>query len=211
MKNLENEDFITHGLGRLASQYRGGPKIVGLLTGILDAAQKVEDLFFSMIQLLNYASQTGAPLRLSGSVIGAVDTLPNGEVLTVDSDYRDFLELKIRRNSAKNGSWYEVYDQLKLIFDPDDTGLEMSLTNLGSMYAWFTVWKTPTARERGIMALGDGIIPITSTVELIRQYIPTTGCFCFSTVSAPGVPLVTGGQGFNTTTNSTNGSWSGVF
>lgn len=206
---MDTKNLVTQGLERLAKQYRGKPRFEALLSGILADGQLVEDMLQDLAAILDVDTATGANLRLIGRLVGVADILPNGVQLTDDDEFRALVRLKISRDMCLYPSHAAVRDAVVAVVDPDETGIDVDLRNLGGMLAWVIIQKVPTEKERGILMLDEAIIPRGATVKMIKQYIPD-GAFCFSTLTDPGEPLLSGGHGFNTL-GGTLGSWSGLF
>jgi hypothetical protein len=230
----------TQGLGRLVAQYSRSPKLITLLGGIYAMANDLELLFqrigrsMSLTDDINrtldggvtYPANTnmahGAQLATIGRVVGVTNVVPAAGLATGPSTlddlfYRRLIAAKIYRNSVKGGSIPQLIHAIQLLMPDLTTTGSIIATEIGHMSILVAVGRFVSNQEAGMFAIPSGqnnlkgaIIPRPSGVAVLT-YWQNAGCFCFSSSTAAGTPLFTGGLGFNSDPASTTGHWARSF
>lgn len=105
-------DHIDQAKKRLISQFRGKPKIEGILEGILGGFQDIETMFFAIFSNSIF-NATGAQLDEYGEILDQ----PRGQY-TDDEQYRVILFVKIARNIS-NGTYLELTSMFRILMNPE--------------------------------------------------------------------------------------------
>ena len=207
-------NHATQALSRLVSQYADKPKLRALLTGIGGVANNIETALAAIGEALDPTVALGEQLEICGFLVGVSKVLPNGDALT-DGQFRVLVLAQIARNHCK-GTVPDMRAALRFIFDSSNAGVDMQVDDLGGMAMHAQLGRLLTSDERSVLDItsGDsqtpgGILPKPSGVTLTLSERAATDFFCFSDISAPGVPLLTGGIGFSDI-GSPTGSWAGA-
>lgn len=197
-------------ISRLASQYATKTKFRAFLSAIAAVPVNLEDVFAAIGEALDPSTAEGEQLEICGYLVGVSKTLPNGATLT-DAQFRVLVLAKITRNKCK-GTTPEMHEALLFLFGNPDVHVQ----DLGKMAMHAQVGRILTADEKSVLALTSGdsqvagaILPRPAGVSLALSEHAATDFFCFSDVSDPGVPLMTGGIGFSDIASPT-GTWASL-
>ena len=201
----------TQALSRLVSQYANKTKLRALLTGIGVTANNIETALTAIGAVLDPTVTQGQQLDICGYLAGVTRRLPNGDALTSDAEFRILVLAKIVRNACK-GTVPEMHAMLMFLFGSPD----VHILDLGWMAMHAQIGRLLTADEKSVLELTSGdsqvagaILPKPAGVRLSLSERPAADFFCFSDISDPGVPLITGGMGFSDIASPT-GSWASL-
>lgn len=170
----------------------------------------------------NGGGAQGAQLLAIGRVVGVTNVVPAAGTATApqtleDFEFRRLIAARIYRNSVKGGSVPQLIHAIQLLMPDLTTTGSLSIEELGHMTVLVAVGRLVTNHEAGMFAIPSGqnnlkgaVIPRPSGVAMLT-YWHNAGCFCFSSSTASGTPLFTGGLGFNSDPTSTTGHWARSF
>lgn len=108
----QDEDIVSLGLSRLASQFQDKPIIESFLSVYLEALEEVESGFLELLNGRGISTAIGNQLDLIGKIVGE-DRLGRD-----DETYRDALYLRIFINNSE-GTPEDIMSALKLITQAD--------------------------------------------------------------------------------------------
>lgn len=233
-------DPTTQGLGRLVGQYAQSSVLATLLGGIYAMANDLELLgqrvgrMMSLTDDITYTPDSGVtyPVNSRGAqgaqlqgiarVVGVTNVVPAAGLATgletlEDWQFRLLIVAKIYRNYVRGGTIPQLIKAIQLIMPDLTTTGSLIITEIGHMTVLVAVGRFVANTEAGIFALPSGqnnlkgaILPRPSGIALMT-YWQNAGCFCFSSSTNQGVPLFTGGLGFNSDPASTTGHWARSF
>jgi hypothetical protein len=110
------KDIVAEGLGRLITQWKDKPKIVGYLTSLLENVQVVEDLYQQLLNERSIYTAIGVQLDVIGLIVGvARNGLP-------DEEYRQRLFAQISFNTA-DSTPEKVLEIGRLLTGTDETNI----------------------------------------------------------------------------------------
>jgi hypothetical protein len=216
--DIEQINYTTQALGRLAQQYVGKPKLTARLTALATLTQDLDSCIQAIAARMNVNTAVGIWLDICGWLAGVARVLPNGEVLA-DEPYRTLVIAKVARNHCK-GDVPSMLAQLKRLFDKENVGYDIHVQDLGSMAMHVQIGRILSLDERSILSITSGvsmipggILPKPMGVKLSVSERPHFGpgnneFFCFSGPDDPGTPLLDGGMGFSDPSSPT-GMWAG--
>jgi hypothetical protein len=197
-------------LSRLVSQYADKTRFRAFLTDIAAVPNNLEAAFAAIGEAIDPTTATGEQLDLCGGLVGASRTLPSGDTLS-DAEFRVLVLAKIARNKCK-GTVPDMHAALMFLFGNPD----VQVVDTGGMAMEAQIGRLLTTDEKSVLSIasGDsltpgGILPKPSGVRLTMTERAATDFFCFSTITNPGVPLITGGMGFSEVSTPA-GTWAGV-
>lgn len=101
-------DHVARGLDRLIGQYRGKPRLDGLLTSYLLEVQALEDAIWTLRTLRTLDVATGESLRIIGRIIGRA----RGSL--TEAEHRTALRAQIKVNRS-NGKADELIEILRIM------------------------------------------------------------------------------------------------
>lgn len=93
------EHILTHtdiALGKLLEQYKGKPKLSGMIESLASQVQDMEDTLFSLIAGRAISSAIGTQLDLIGTIVNLARS--SGQS---DEDYRTLLYVKVGQNTSQ--------------------------------------------------------------------------------------------------------------
>lgn len=108
MTVVYNSDVTSPAVARLLEQFKGSPKIEGLITAIFAQMQDVEDQINQVATAFDLGTAVGEQLNVLGRVVGQ----PRGSLS--DADYTLWILARIIINRA-SGTAEEIYKLLRLI------------------------------------------------------------------------------------------------
>jgi hypothetical protein len=94
MAILEIKNQVEEGLGKLMTQWKDKPVVVGLLTSYLENVQQVEDVLFDLLEKRSLETAVGVYLDALGLLVGE---LRKGKL---DDEYRRAVKLRIAINKS---------------------------------------------------------------------------------------------------------------
>jgi len=104
-------DHVASGIDLLIEQYRGRPRIEGLIAAMLGESQSVEDAFAELAIEGNVDTAAGAQLDILGRIVGQ-------ERLALDDEtFRTFIRVRVRVNRS-NGTPEDIHSIFRLLY-PD--------------------------------------------------------------------------------------------
>ena len=194
----EIDQITTHAvdaLGRLLEQYKGKPRIGGIVSALGTQFQDMENVVFSLVAGRALATAIGAQLDLIGSIIGLARS--PGQT---DSRYRTLLYVKIGQNTSQ-GTPEKLISVYKLLSGADIVFYQ-NLTRASVLLAT-DVDIDPTNDPDEVIFLYRAVEAVVAggvRIDYLICFAPNGESFAFAG-SNPNAP----GLGFGNTLNPTEG------